>query len=47
MAIPAAGIWMLIFGAGAACAVPYIIRYLDSLDLGPMVSPIKPEADRA
>jgi len=31
-AVPAL-IWALIFGLGAACVVPYIIRYLDTINI--------------
>ena len=31
-AVPAV-IWALIFGLGAACVVPYIIRYLDTINI--------------
>ena len=31
-AVPAL-IWALIFGLGAACLVPYIIRYLDTINI--------------
>jgi hypothetical protein len=37
-AVPAL-IWILVFGMGAACVVPYIIQYLDTISIvGPTAS---------